>query len=322
MFTRVLKTCFISTFILFFLTGNYSFAQTDEMDSIGNTLNIAKKSLNDTLKIDTLINKGLSDTLKTDTLAGRSKKREEVLSSKVEYSSSDSMIISIKNKKMYLFNNAEVKYGEIDLKASYVEFDMKDNTVIARGLPDSTGKMAGTPVFTEGKEEFESATLKYNFKSKKGYISKVFTEEGDGYLHSSITKRLPSGQINVKNGKYTTCDLEHPHFYLALSKAIVIPNDKIIAGPSYMVLEDIPLPIILPFGYFPNSQTRTSGLIFPRYGQEQRRGFYLRGGGWYFALNDYFDLSIIGDVYSKGTFGITTQSNYRKRYKYSGCCFF
>lgn len=333
MFTRVLKICFISTFILFFLTGNRSFAQSEGRDSVQSTHNIVKHRLNDTLRTDSLINNsrlndtlridsrinnGINDTLKTDTISGRSKKREEVLSSKVEYSSSDSMIISIKNKKLYLFNDAAVKYGDIDLKASYVEFDMKDNTVIAKGLPDSVGTVKGTPVFTEGDEKFESSSLKYNFKSKKGYINQVFTEEGDGYLHSSITKRLPDGQINIKNGKYTTCDLNHPHFYLGLTKAIVIPNDKIIAGPSYMVLEDIPLPIILPFGYFPNSKTRTSGLIFPRYGQEQRRGFYLRDGGWYFALNDYFDLRLIGDIYSKGTFGINAQSNYRKRYKFSG----
>ncbi len=281
-----------------------SFAQTNSTDSLQKDLTVSKNSV--------------SDTIRTDTLIQSKKTSKEVLDAKVEYSSDDSMIISIKNKMLFLYGNADVKYGDINLKSNYVEFGMSDNTVTAKGLPDSVGKITGTPVFKEGNEQFESDTLRYNFKTKKGYISQIFTEEGDGYLHSNTTKRLPSGRINIEDGKYTTCDLKHPHFYLSLTKAIVIPNDKIVTGPAYMVLEDVPLPIILPFGYFPNSKTRTSGLIFPRYGQEQRRGFYLRNGGWYFALNDYFDLRIIGDIYSKGTYGINVETHYSVRYKFNG----
>jgi hypothetical protein len=245
-------------------------------------------------------------------------KKKNILEAEVKYSSDDSLHISLGNEKMYLYKNAAVNYQNIDLKANYIEFDLKSNIVSANGIADTSGQIAGKPVFTQGSEEFNSDTIRYNFKSHKGLIKFIITKQGEGFLHSDRTKRLEDGEIDVSKGKYTTCDNPHPHFYIRLTKAIVIPEKKIVSGPAYMVLEDIPLPLALPFGFFPNTTTRSSGLIIPTYGEEQSRGFYLRSGGWYLALNDYLDMTILGSLYSRGTWGLTLSSVYKVRYRYSG----
>lgn len=260
-----------------------------------------------------------SDSISADTLLVKQKRKKSTsLDAEVKYSSKDSMIFSIGEKKLFLYKTAKVNYGEIELTADYVEFDMSDKTVLATGVKDSAGVDVGKPVFTQGSETFESDALRYNFESKKGLISHVVTQQGEGFLHSDLTKRMENGHVHVQGGKYTTCDAEHPHFYLGFTKAISIPEDKIVTGPSYMVLADVPLPIGLPFGFFPNTNTRASGLIFPTYGEEQARGFYLRNGGWYFPLGPYVDLRILADVYSLGSWGGTLQSNYKRRYKFNG----
>ncbi len=257
---------------------------------------------------------GITDT----TIAAARKPAKSPIESEVLYNSRDSFKISLAEKKVYLFGEAKVNYQNIELTADYIEFDMSDNIVMATSLSDTAGKPTGKPVFKQGSETFQSDTLRYNFDTKKGVIKYIFTQQGEGYLHSKQTKRLESGHIHMKSGKYTTCDAEHPHFYIGLTKAIVIPEKKIISGPAYLVMEDIPLPLFLPFGFFPNTKDRSSGLIIPTYGYEQRRGLYLRNGGWYFVLSDYFDLSLSGDVYSGGTWGVSSSSRYIKRYKFSG----
>ena len=256
----------------------------------------------------------ISDTLQ----AHPGKPRKSPLESKVLYHSRDSFRISIAEQKIYLFGEAQVNYDDIELKADYIVFDMSNNIVMATSLTDSLGKALGKPEFKQGKETFQSDTLIYNFETRKGIIKYVVTQQGEGYLHSKQTKRLADGHIHLKDGKYTTCNAEHPHFYIGLTKAIAIPNEKIVSGPAYLVLEDVPLPLILPFGFFPNTVERSSGLIIPTYGNEQSRGIYLRNGGWYFALNDYFDLNILGDIYSRGTWGLSASSKYVKRYKFTG----
>jgi lipopolysaccharide assembly outer membrane protein LptD (OstA) len=255
----------------------------------------------------------------SDTMPPHPKKpRKSPLETEVLYHSKDSFRISIAEQKIYLFGEAQVNYDDIELKADYIVFDMSNNIVMATSLTDSLGKPVGKPVFKQGKETFQSDTLIYNFQTRKGIIKYIVTQQGEGYLHSKQTKRLADGRINLKDGKYTTCNAEHPHFYIGLTKAIAIPNEKIVSGPAYLVLEDVPLPLILPFGFFPNTTERSSGLIIPTYGNEQSRGLYLRNGGWYFAINDYFDLNILGDIYSRGTWGLSASSKYIKRYKFTG----
>lgn len=251
-----------------------------------------------------------------DSLAG--KKNRQAISSPVKYSSSDSIIYALGEQKVYLHNQSSVEYEEIKLDANYIEFNMSDETVFARGVEDSAGTLQGKPVFAEGSEQFESLTLNYNFRSKKGIIKEIFTEQEGGYLHSKITKRQPNEEIHLKQGKYTTCDAPNPHFYLALTKAKSIPNDKIVSGPAYLVLEDVPLPIGIPFGFFPNTKTSKSGVLMPQYGEETKRGFYLRNGGYYLALSKYFDFKLTGDIYTNGTWASSVGSNYRKRYRFSG----
>lgn len=220
---------------------------------------------------------------------------------------------------IYLYGNGNVTYDDIELTADYIRFNMSTREVFAKGMPDSTGRLAGEPIFKQGGEEFQSEKLRYNFATRKGYIHNIKTEQQDGFLHSEITKRQPNGHIHIKNGKYTTCDADHPHYYVALTKAIAIPNDKIISGPAYLVIEDIPLPLILPFGFFPNTKAeRTKGILVPIYGEETNRGFFLKNGGFYWPINDYMDLKVTGDIYSRGTWGLQLGTNYKKRYKFGG----
>ncbi|MBN1157972.1 MAG: LPS-assembly protein LptD [Bacteroidales bacterium] len=261
----------------------------------------------------------MQDKVITDTILPDSgSSGNMVLESEVKYSSEDSLSISLGQEKIFLFRNADVSYQNINLKADYIEFDMRNYTVTAAGLPDSTGNIAGKPSFTQGSETFDSDSLRYNFDTQKGLIKSIVTQEGEGYLHSEKTKRFGSGEIHISSGKYTTCDAEHPHFYIQITKGIAIPDEKLLSGPAYLVVEDIPLPIALPFGFYPYTETRTTGLIIPTYGEEKTRGFFLRNGGWYFAFSDYIDLSILGTLYSRGTWGLTASSVYNVRYRFSG----
>ncbi len=241
-----------------------------------------------------------------------------VIDAPISYQARDSLVMDMDQQKAYLYGEAEVDYKDITLKADYIEIDFQKSEVYATGLPDSVGKIAGKPKFSQGDEEFESESIHYNFKSKKGYIQGVVTQQEGGFLHSAITKRQDNGIYDIKGAKYTTCDAPHPHYYVALTKAEVIPGKEIISGPAYMVVADVPIPVAIPFGFFPMKKTHASGILIPQYGEEKNRGFFLRNGGYYFALNDYFDLSITGDIYTNGTWGVRLGSNYRRRYKYSG----
>ncbi|MCF8392030.1 MAG: LPS-assembly protein LptD [Bacteroidales bacterium] len=255
-------------------------------------------------------NEGSTDTLKS--------KKNNSIELDVIYSAVDSVNFGKTNKKVFLYKDAKVTYGTMELEAAYIEFDMSTNIVYASGMPDSTGKIVGNPVYKDDVQNLEAKQLRYNFKTKRGRILEVITEQDGGYLHAQTTKKDEYGHIHIKDGKYTTCDAEHPHFYVALTKAVSIPGEKIISGPAYLVFADIPLPIGLPFGFFPNTTTNTSGLLIPQYGEESTRGFYLRNGGYYFAINEYVDLTLTGDIYTNGTWGMRVGTNYRKRYKFNG----
>jgi len=242
-----------------------------------------------------------------------------VLEAIITYTAKDSTIADFENQKVYMYKNGVVNYQTIELKADYIMLDFANKEVYAEGLPDSTGTLVGNPIFKDGDEEFESKTLRYNFETQKGIIADVKTAQGDGFVHSQITKKISKDAFILKDGKYTTCDAEHPHFYLYLTKAKVISNKKIITGPAYLVLEDFPINFPrIPFGYFPTSTTYTSGILVPTYGEEQTRGFFLREGGYYWAANDHFDLAVRGDIYSKGSWATKVHTNYKVRYRYNG----
>ncbi len=255
------------------------------------------------------------DSLQTDTLP---KKKKSVIDDPVIYSSNDSMMIVVDESTVLLWGQGKVEYQDIVLESDYISSNLERQEIDARGSIDTLGNYSGRPKFKKGEEEFESDSIQYNTKSSKGLIYDVKTEEGEGYLHSELTKRQDDGTIHLKGGKYTTCDLDHPHFYIALTKAIAIPEDKIISGPAYLVVEDVPLPIGLPFGFFPSSSNRGAGIIIPTYGEETNRGFYLRDGGWYQPLGQYMDVTLLGDIYSKASWALTFKTVYKVRYKFTG----
>ncbi len=256
--------------------------------------------------------------LANDSIAADST-NQPFLTDPINYDATDSMVVSIDGQKVYLYNEAKVSYQQIELTAYYIELDLETKEIYAEGIIDSTGELTQKPIFKQGEEEYELETLRYNFDSEKAYITKVVSTQGEGFIHSERAKMIGEEVFITEKAKYTTCDADHPHFYLHLTKAKVISDKKIITGPAYMVLEDFPIYFpILPFGYFPNSPTYSSGILIPTYGEEQNRGFFLRDGGYYWAASQYFDLAVQGDIYSKGSWGTRIKTNYRKRYKFSG----
>lgn len=286
------------------LAGNIP-TTTDFID--GDSLRITGDSLTATL----------ADTLVTDST---NNKQEDVLDAPVAYQADDSLVWIVADAKAYLYKNSQVDYQKIGLTAEQITVDIDTKTVYAHGVKDSTGKAIGKPVFKDGDTPYESDTMSYNFSSRKGYISNVVTEQGEGYMTSKSAKKGSDDAFYGANGKYTTCDNhEHPHFYLALTRAKMRPGKNVVFGPAYLVVEDVPLPLAIPFGFFPFSNSDyASGFIMPTYGDETERGFYLRDGGYYFAISDYMDLKLTGEIFTKGSWGLNASSSYNKRYKFSG----
>jgi hypothetical protein len=260
------------------------------------------------------------DTIVTDTLSRNLKMiSPDAIDRQVTYKSRGLKKNDLFNKRVTLLDEAEVTYGDIEIKADSIVFDMMANTVFAAGRSDTTGKIIGSPVFKQGTQQIESDSLLYNFASRKAIAYRIVTQQDEGVLHSQVTKMLEDGTSNISKSTYSTCDAEHPHFYINLPKAKIYPGKKIISGPGILVLEGIPLPAVIPFGFFPiQTKKAASGIIMPRIGNEQERGYNLSDGGYYFAINDYLDLSLKGSVYTNGTWMVTTQSNYAMKYKFSG----
>tara|TARA_Y100000589_G_scaffold332344_1_gene392034 strand:- start:5197 stop:7527 length:2331 start_codon:yes stop_codon:yes gene_type:complete len=221
-------------------------------------------------------------------------------------------------QKIYLFGNAEVYYENISLKAAQLIIDLDSNIVTAKGVIDSSGNYIGKPEFADGPQTFTAHSIRYNFDTKKGKIKDVVTQDGEGYIHGKEVKRLPSEVVYIKNGKFTTCNLEEPHFYFNASKLKVIPDDKIVSGPANLVIEGIPTPLGVPFGIFPNKKGHKSGIIIPQPGESTTQGFFLINGGYYWAINEKLALQLTGDIYSKGSWGSKLYAPYRVRYRYSG----
>jgi hypothetical protein len=241
-----------------------------------------------------------------------------MLDGKIDYAAADSISFDLQKKMAYMYGNAIIKYQDIKLIAAVIIIDFNRSIVNANAVTDSAGKTIGIPDFTQGTLNFKSNSLSYNFNTKKGLIKEVITEEGGGYLHASVIKKLDNNVSETGSGMFTTCDLKHPHFAIKYSRAKVIPGDKIVTGPAYLSIEDVPLPLVLPFGLFPNKKGRSSGLKIPTWGEMNNLGFYLMDGGYYFGLSDRFDLLLIGDIYSRGSWAVKPLINYKKRYKYSG----
>lgn len=244
--------------------------------------------------------------------------KEPPLSSMVNYDAQDSMIIDIEAQKAYLFGSAVVKYEDIELTAGYIEIDFKKNLVYAEGVEDSTGQIVEQPVFTESGKEYQAGSMTYNMESKKGRIKEAFTQEGEGYIHGETIKRHSEDVFFIKNGKYTTCNLDHPHYYIKAGKLKIINNNKIVTGPANMWISDVPTPLAVPFGFFPNKNERQSGIIIPAYGSSADKGFNLRNGGYYFGVSDNFDAALTGDIYTNLSWSTYLRSSYRKRYKHNG----
>jgi hypothetical protein len=262
----------------------------------------------------------VQDSIKADTIYRNIKKTSaKALDSKVTYSAVGRRHIDFKNKRVELIQSAVVTRDEMEIKADSIIVNLGTNTLFAIGRKDTTGKIVGKPVFKDGSQEFDADELTYNFNTKQAYIKEIVTKQSEGLLHSQFTKMLEDGTSNIAKSSYSTCDADTPHFYINLPKAKIYPGEKIVSGPGNLVLEGIPLPIVLPFGFFPvTTKKAASGILVPRIGEERERGFYLSEGGYYFALSDYFDLSIKGNLYSNGSWLATAQSTYSKLYKYNG----
>jgi len=268
--------------------------------------------------VDTLLIQ--KDSVIVDTIFTKPRKvSSNAIDSKVTYSSAGYKKVDIINKKVVLVEKAKVNYGEIEIQADSILINMRTSTLFAIGRRDTSGKIIGKPQFKEGSQEFEADELTYNFKTRKALIKGIITKQQDGLLHSAFTKLLEDGTSNISRSTYSTCDADTPHFYINLPRAKVYPGEKIISGPGNLVVAGIPLPLAIPFGYFPvTTKKAASGLIVPRIGEEKQRGYSLTDGGYYFAVSNYFDLSVKGSLYSNGSWLATAQTNYNRLYKYSG----
>lgn len=243
---------------------------------------------------------------------------ESPLEYKVVYDAVDSIRFDLENQKVYLFGNAFIEYDNIRLDAGFITYDFTESLVQAYAATDSAGNPVGRPVFKEDQSEFTADTIRYNFDSKRGIIKNVRTQEGEGYLHSEVTKKQANDHVHLSNGHYTTCNLEHPHYAFKLGQAIVVPNDKILARNINLQVAEIPTPVWLPFAYFPNKKGEAAGILIPTYGESPTLGFFLLNGGYYWPLGDKMDTRLTGDIYSRGSWGLKNLTNYKVRYRYNG----
>ena len=305
-------------------TGDGSLAETEAPQDtiIPNGAEAAIKIKRDTTTMDSLElaiykhNKAVDDSLARDSI---NRHRKNGIDAPVVYSADDSLTYDALTATAHLYGNSKVTYTNMDLESENIHMSIDSNLVYATGKMDTTiNQMIGTPVFKMGSDQYEQTEMLFNFKTKKGFITDVYTQQEDGFLTSEHSKRGSDGEMYLEHGRYTTCDDPHPDFYIAMSRAKVRPGKDVVFGPAYLVVADVPLPLAIPYGFFPFTKSYSSGMIMPTYGDETSRGFYLRDGGYYFALSDKMDLKLLGEIYTKGSWGLSGATNYRKRYKYSG----
>ena len=259
------------------------------------------------MQVDTTANNEMDSTI-----------QKSEIETTINYSAKDSIFYDLKSQKIKLYGNSKIDYGEINLEAYEILVDWNDKTLDANYLTDSTGKKIGKPIFSEGNQSYETDKITYNFDSRKAKIKGIVTQLDDAYMQGEDVKKNEEDELFISHAMYTTCNLEEPHFHISAGKIKVIPGKKVVSGPFHLKFGDVPTPLGFIFGMFPQPKKKVSGLIMPNYGEEKRRGFYLRDGGYYFAVNDHIDLRLTGDVYSKGSYGMTLGSSYKKRYSYSG----
>ena len=285
----------------------------------GNVSLSADSMVDRSYAFDILADNDSTDLLITDSIPADTTKKSggDVLDAPVKYIANDSMVWS-RGGNAYLYGAGQVNYDKIELKADIISMNMDSSVVHAVGRVDSLGEVSGQPVFKDGGVPYETNRISYNFKSKKGKINNVYTQQGDGFMTGRDAKKDSNNVIYIQNGKYTTCDADHPHFYVALTRAKTRPKKDVVFGPAYLVVEDVPLPLAIPFGFFPFTSSYSSGFIMPSYGDETERGFYLRDGGYYFAISDKMDLRLTGELFTKGSWGVAAASTYAQRYRYSG----
>lgn len=314
------ENCFLVVLSIFvFFPWAAAFGQADSAKIVG-TDSLSLISSNDTvskMQPDSLLMNYISaqrDTAIVDT----TQKKKSTLDAQVDYMAEDSIRFDLRSKKVFLYKEDNINYGDINLTGDYMEIDFSKNEIYSKGVEDSTGTSSGNPVFKESDDEFASKEMKYNFETKKGLITGVSTEESGGFLHGEKIKKMPDNTAFIQGGRFTTCDLDHPHYAFRFRKSKVIPGDKIITGPAYFEIADVPTPLLVPFGLFPNQSGKQSGIIIPTYGETQKQGFYFKDGGYYWAISDYVDLTFLGSIYTRGSWALGTRSNYKKRYKYSG----
>ena len=296
--------------------GDSIVVDTIAVDTIAVKSNIPDTAAMDSLhKAIWLRNKAVDDSLAADSA---NRQRKNGIDSPVEYTADDSMTYEGATGIAHLYGKSHVKYQDMDLESDQIYMSLDSSLVHATGSLDTTGQKFGTPVFKMGSDTYETDTMAFNFKTKKGLINNAYTQQEDGFMTSEISKRDGKGDMHLYHGRYTTCDQPHPDFYFAMSRAKVRPGKNVVFGPTYLVVCDVPLPFAIPYGFFPFTKSYSSGFIMPTYGDETSRGFYLRDGGYYFAINDKMDLKLIGEIYTKGSWGLTATSNYRRRYRYNG----
>lgn len=298
---------------------------SDTTETFQSLMKSKQKSKVDSLPIvlkDTTLNLipvGVSedDSLPNDSIkvnAGKGTKLED----EIKYHARDSIRFSVEEKKVYLYGEAQINYQDIELKAAYIEIDQETKEVYAEGVADSTGKLIGNPEFKTGEQNFSAKRMRYNFETEKGKILDVVTKEGEGNLRGEKVKKTEEGHYYIQDGGYTTCDAEEPHYMIKAKKLKVIPNDKIVSGPAFLMFEGVYTPLVIPFGWFPNKPGRKSGILFPEYGESPSQGFFFRNFGYYFNLGEKMDLAVTGDIYTGGSYGVKLNSNYKKRYKFNG----
>ena len=315
LFLQVSKISFASFFIFPLLfqqlnVGSEAFGSTTANFYAFHKDTIEEPFSNNKVLLDTII----PDTLIVDTNIALN----DELKSPVKYHARDSIRVNIMNEIVYLYGEATVDYEDMHLEADYIVIDLNKKELYAEGITDSTGIITGTPEFSQADQKFRSSSIRYNFDSKKGKIAHVITQEGQGYIHGAVVKKDPENNFFIKNGQYTTCDRDNPHFAITSNKLKVISKNKIVTGPAYLTIEGVPTPLLLPFGFFPNKSGRSSGIIFPSFGESNERGFYFQKLGYYFGINDYVNLAITSDIYTKGSYTLDASSIYKYRYHYSG----
>lgn len=279
---------------------------------------VVRRQQDSLLTIITDVNFEKKDSTATDSLKVSSSKKGSELTSEIKYHARDSIRFSVQDKKVFLYGEAQINYGDIELKAAYIEIDQETREVYAEGVADSSGNIIGTPQFKSGDQDFEAKRMRYNFTTKKGKILDVITQQGEGNLRGEQVKKTADESYYIKDGGYTTCDADEPHYMIKAKKLKVIPNDKIVSGPAFLMFEGVYTPLVVPFALFPTKPGRKSGIIFPEYGDSPSQGFFFKNFGYYLNLGDKIDLALTGDIYTRGSYGVRLTSNYNKRYKFNG----